>query len=331
MLALRKFDQARLAFERSRDLGHSRAWYALGDLVAHDELASGSRTGKQASELALALFEMGVSEGDPYAFYALGRELMRYESDIERQQQGFDLMMRALEVGHTFAMNELGYFYLNEKSEFYDPERGLRYLRESAARNDIYGYNNLGIVYAKGLGAVEPDLKAAFEWYLKAAEGGHPNAPTNLGRMYYKGQVDGQPDFSKAIEWYDKGLERGDAWAGANAAWILANKDVPGMTKTDAAIRAAKSKMLRNEKAGVAAEKVLKALPKKAIDAASQQFLVGFGQDLTVDGAFGTGSRKAMDQVARDHGLIAPKDPTKRLEMLAQLYWQKSKFRVDLY
>ena len=62
------------------------------------------------------------------------------------------------------AMNELGYFYLDEGSEYYDPTRGLRYLTESADRGDIYGYNNLGLVYMNGLGGQKKDAKLALDW-----------------------------------------------------------------------------------------------------------------------------------------------------------------------
>ncbi len=331
LLALRKFDQAKLAFERSRDLGHTRAWYALGDLAAHEASTAGGRADEQAPEMALALFAMGVKEGDPYAFYALGRELMRYETDIRRQREGFDLMTRALEVGHTFAMNELGYFYLDEESAFYDAERGLRYLQESAARNDIYGYNNLGLVYERGLGGTKKDFKQAEEWYLKAAHGGHPNAPTNLGRMYFNGQIGGKVNLVKAVEWYDQGLARGDAWAGSNAAWIVANKSVPGYSKYDAGVRAAKAAVLRNEDAAKAAEDVMARLSKNALGGAAQQLLNDLGEVIEVDGAFGSGSQEVLQRVAEAHGLEAPSDARARVKFLAELFWQKSKFRVDLY
>jgi len=331
LLALRKNDQAKPAFERARDLGHTRAWYGLGDLAAHEASASGGRADKQAPELALALFGMGVKEGDPYAFYALGRELMRYETDIRRQREGFDLMMRALEVGHTFAMNELGYFYLDEKSAFYDGERGLRYLRESAAREDIYVYNNMGLVYQQGLGGTKPDFKLAYEWYLKAANGGHPNAPTNLGRMYFNGQVGGKADMRLAVEWYDKGLERGDAWAGANAAWLIANKSVKGYGNFDAAQRAAKAAVLRNPQAAKSADGVLAKLSKQALDGGAQQLLNALGASVVVDGAFGAGSVSALQKIANEIGISPPADTRGRIKFLAEQFWQQSKFRVDLY
>lgn len=330
-LALRDFEAARKSFLRARDLGHARAWYALGDLVANEAATSGGKTRERPPDRALALFAMGVKAGDPYAFYALGRELMRHETDIRRQREGYELMMRALEVGHTFAMNELGWFYLDEKNAFHDPARGLRYLRESARRNDIYGYNNLGLVYARGLGGVAKDVQVARDWFEKAAAGGHPNAPGNLGRMYARGEIGGMPDFARAVEWYDIGLERGDAWAGANAAFLIAEKGVKGLDLSDAALRAGKTAALRDREAAAYARKVLATLPATAIDRAAQRLMAQLGEEVAADGAFGPGSRAAAQRLAEAEGEAVPADPVERLVWLAKLYWKRSKFRVDLY
>ncbi|MEM7440069.1 MAG: caspase family protein [Pseudomonadota bacterium] len=328
LMAMRNFDAAEASFTKARDLGHARAWYALGDLAANEAATTGGRPNTQAPERAMALFAMGVKAGDPYAFYALGRELMRYETDIRRQREGFDLMMRALEVGHTFAMNELGYFYLNKENAFYDATRGLRYLEESAARKDIYGYNNLGLVYMRGLGDTPVDPAKAEEWFKKASVGGHPNAPTNLGRMHAKGSITGAPNYPEAVKWYDQGLERGDAWAGANAAYIIATEGVKGLDLADAALRGGKAAALRNKQAEDYARQVLAALPVKSVDQATQRILIALGQELEADGAFGAGSERALEAVSPRR---PPTDPVDRLIFTAGLFWEQSKFRVDLY
>jgi len=205
--ALRQYDDARASFETARDLGHTRAWVAIGNSIADE---------------ALAHYIIGVDQGDPYAFYALGRQLLRFETNADLRQQGFDLMMRALEVGHTFAMNELGYFYLDQESEWFDPDRGLRYLRESAARGDIYGFNNMGLVYCDGMGGATKNVQTAFDWFLQASTGGHPNAPGNIGLLY----------------------ERGDPWAGVGAAYVIQEQRPDGYASFNAAIFAAKSAAL---------------------------------------------------------------------------------------
>ncbi len=330
-LALRRYDEANAAFEKARDLGHTRAWVALGAMIADQAAREGGKANVKDPDEALAYYIIGVDQGDPYAYYALGRQLLRYETNEELRRQGFDLMMRALEVGHTFAMNELGYFYLDEENPFFDSERGLRYLRESAARDDIYGYNNMGLVYRNGLGGTAVDYQKAFDWFEKAALGGHPNAPGNIGLLYERGQL-GRGKADEAMHWYQIGLERGDPWAGVGAAYVILDQRPDGFERYQAAIFAAKAAALRDPEAGDAARQILRGMNRRLVDQAAQQMIADLGVEITVDGAFGAGSRAALAQVAANFGVEPPENNrVDRLVFLAGLYWTTSPFRVDLY
>lgn len=330
--ALRRYDEARSEWDKARELGHARASYAIGNAILNEAHQTGGSAAVAAPEEALAYYREGVELGDPYAFYALGRQLVRYGRTDQDRLKGYDLMMRALEVGHTFAMNELGYFYLDEDSTYYDPTRGLRYLQESAARGDIYGYNNLGLVYMNGLGGQKKDPQQALEWFTKAADGGHPNAPGNIGQLIASGALGKKPDLGKAVEWFDKGLERGDANAGAYASYLILTEGAGGLGEADAAWRAGRAAALRDKKSVERARKVLDALPRKAIDEAAQRLLQSLGAEITPDGDFGEGSKSAYQAIASQHGDDSLEtDPTERLIDIARIQWSTSPFRVDLY
>ncbi|MEP1423224.1 MAG: caspase family protein [Tateyamaria sp.] len=332
LTALRRYDEAAAAFERARDLNHARAWVALGNAELNKARITGGLSRGQASDEVLQLFARGVAEGDPYAFYALGRQFMRFGANQEIEIEGYDLMMRALEVGHTFAMNELGYFYLNKDAEYYDPERGLRYLRESALRGDIYGYNNMGLVHLRGLGGAKIDHPAAFEMFTKAAEGGQPDAPFNLGVMYRDGFVSSGKDLRKSVDWFTEGLRRGDAYAGAEAANLVSSNSVPGYELFDAAVIGAKAAALRNHRAANRSRDLIAGFSGKTLDGGAQKLILELGGDVTVDGAFGLGSQSAMDEVlSKYNGGSAATDPVERIIQLAALSWKTSPFRVDLY
>ncbi len=330
--AMRRYDEARAEWDKARELGHARASYAIGNAILNAAQQTGGSSSAAAPDEALAYYREGVDLGDPYAFYALGRQLVRHGKTQQDKLKGYDLMMRALEVGHTFAMNELGYFYLDEESEYYDPTRGLRYLTESAERGDIYGYNNLGLVYMNGLGGQEKDAKQALDWFTKAADGGHPNAPGNIGQLIASGALGKKADFGQAVEWFDKGLERGDANAGAYAAYLILTEGAGGLSEADSAYRAGRAAALRDEKSTERARKVLEALPAKAIDEASQRLLQALGAEVTPDGAFGEGSKTAYKAIADQHGDTSLEtDPTERLIDIARIHWSTTPFRVDLY
>jgi len=331
--AAERYEDARAAFERARALDHTRSLATLGTLVARQGAIAGGALAEAASDEALALWLEGVDRGDPYAYHWLGRDLLRFgESDGEKLY-GFELLTRALELGHTFSMNELGYYFLREDSPNQEPRRGLRYLEESAAREDIYGYHNLGLVYDKGLGGIEPDAEAARRWYEAAAEGGHPFAPINLGRMHFEGRLGGGEDLVRAIEWYDRGLAAGGAWGGANAAWIIANRGPEGYAPADAAVRAAKAAALNDAEAAASARQVLAGLAPGDLDRATQLLLRELGREVTVDGVIGPRTEAAVAAILETEGVAAPADPgpEARLAALAEAYWSRERFRIDLY
>ncbi|RMF38608.1 MAG: hypothetical protein D6754_07130 [Alphaproteobacteria bacterium] len=330
-IALKQYDAARASLKRAQDLGYTRAWYQLGYLTGAAAAIEGGRDQVAADEAAYEFYYEGVRRGDPYAFYGLGKQLLRYSDNDQLRSMGFDLLNRALEVGHTFAMNELGYFFLDENSDHYEPQRGLRYLRESAARGDIYGYHNLGLVYERGLGGATPDFDTAAEWYRKAALGGHPDAPVRLARLYAEGKIGGGPDIALALRWFDVALSRGNAVAGADAAWLIATENPEGYDLVDATLRAARAASLRNARAKADAMDLLTQMPQRFVDAAAERLLDELGEEVAGDGSFGADDAAALARIAAAEGQSVPDKPLDRLLFLARTAWSRSKFRVDLY
>lgn len=330
-LALRDVESAQKSFTTAERLGHTRALHGLGmSEIAKVAETGGARAGRAPDE-ALEFFKRGVEKGDPYAYHSLGLQYLRYPQTEDEPRQGFELMSRSLELGHTFSMNALGRYFMDQNAPHFDDERGLRYFTESAARNDIYGYANMGFVYLNGLGGLPKDPQKAMDLFRQASDGGHPTAPSSIGRMYNSGSAPGGSDFAKAIEWYDLALTRGDAWGGANGAWIIVNKRPAGFTPYDAAVRAAKAAALRNPKPAEQARSLMVKLGKRNLDGGAQQLMAELGTEIGVDGAFGAQSQALLDALAADAGKVIPNDPVERLIALAQIHWERSKFRVDLY
>ena len=84
LLALRDLAGAAIAFEQARDLGHARAWYALGNVALEKAKAEDRVIDGKSPEDVLEFYARGVDEGDPYAFYALGSTvdaLRRHQCD----------------------------------------------------------------------------------------------------------------------------------------------------------------------------------------------------------------------------------------------------------
>ncbi|MDA8747772.1 caspase family protein, partial [Litoreibacter sp.] len=64
LTALRRFDEAGAALERAKDLGHTRAWNALGNHKVNAAKRSGANSNQKAPEDVLQLYAQGVEQGD---------------------------------------------------------------------------------------------------------------------------------------------------------------------------------------------------------------------------------------------------------------------------
>lgn len=65
--------------------------------------------------------------------------------------------------------------YLDEKSERYDPQKGIQYILELAEGGDQWAQFRAGVEYARGQN-VEKDFSKAIDWLNKAAEQGNEPA-----------------------------------------------------------------------------------------------------------------------------------------------------------
>jgi TPR repeat protein len=327
-VAMRDLDAAEVSFSRAMALDHTRAFVAMGLLDMRRQQETQGSTRIAASPEALALLAQGVDRGDPYAFHALGIQLLDFGTDDGQKRQGFALLTRAMEMGHTFSMNSLGRYFLVQDSDHYDPQRGVRYLQESAARGDIYGYANMGFIAQNGAGDIAPDPAAALDWYKRASDQGHPSAPTSIGRMYYRGFEGQAPDFGQAVQWYDLGLSRGDSWGGANGAATILNQRPAGYNLADAGVRAAKSAALGNATAAETANEVLSALSADDLAQAADQLVteIRAGDPTAPDADIAPVLAQLDDQLANPDA-----DPVTQITDIASLFWATRALRVDLF
>jgi TPR repeat protein len=97
----------------------------------------------------------------------------------------------------------------------------LRLWKPIAEAGDAIAQNNLGALYARGLGT-KKDLVEADKWYLAAAIQGLADAENNIGYSYELGL--GLPmDFAAAAMWYRSAAEQGHALGELNLGLFYAN------------------------------------------------------------------------------------------------------------
>jgi TPR repeat protein len=79
-------------------------------------------------------------------------------------------------------------------------------------RGDVRAMNNIGLLWARGIGVPAPDFKEAQRWWKEAARRGYVVSMNNLGLLYANGQGVEQ-DYGAALKWWMMAAERGNAWA----------------------------------------------------------------------------------------------------------------------
>jgi TPR repeat protein len=81
-----------------------------------------------------------------------------------------------------------------------------------AEKGDPRAMNNLGLLWARGVGVPAPDFQEALRWWKGAAKRGYPLAMNNIGLLYANGQGVKQ-DYKEAFKWWEMSSEQGNAWA----------------------------------------------------------------------------------------------------------------------
>src|SRR3954469_21218439 len=79
-------------------------------------------------------------------------------------------------------------------------------------RGDVRAMNNIGLLWARGIGVPAADFNEAQRWWKEAARRGYAVSMNNLGLLYANGQGVAQ-DYAEALKWWEMAAERGNAWA----------------------------------------------------------------------------------------------------------------------
>jgi TPR repeat protein len=81
-----------------------------------------------------------------------------------------------------------------------------------ADRGDVRAINNLGLLWARGVGVEAPNYQEAMRWWKEAAKRGYAVSMNNLGLLYASGHGVKQ-DYAQAMKWWEMAAEHGSAWA----------------------------------------------------------------------------------------------------------------------
>jgi len=174
------------------------ACFQLGTLEFH-----GNVVGHPRYITAYNYFETAARKNHPAANWILGYIHSREYPGIEKSDElAWDYFKKAEALGSIAALNSLGLYYLNKKS---DIEKSTEYFKAAAESDYVYGYTNLGLIYEK-----DKKYSEAFEKFLKAASLGESWACNKVGECYRLG-IGTEKNIQIAFEFYNKGIENAES------------------------------------------------------------------------------------------------------------------------
>ena len=117
-------------------------------------------------------------------WYVRANELYRYgikRDDESALKQSVELLMKASELGHVKAMNNLSKSYLDGDGIAQSDAKAVAWIEELIKRNIGMGYYQMGVFLQQGIG-VKQDRKAALTYFRKAADLGNAQGQVVSGK-----------------------------------------------------------------------------------------------------------------------------------------------------
>lgn len=165
-------EQARFYFEKAVELGNADALYGLGRLYLKPEFAN------YDPAKAVKYLEQAVAKDHAFAKYQLGKLLCQgefVEKDIAR---GLPLLEELAQSGVSFAAYIAGKVYLKEDG-WQDIKKAIHYFLQAAEDGNSYGEYQLGKIYYFGNG-VRADREKGLEYLKVSAAHGNQYAANLL-------------------------------------------------------------------------------------------------------------------------------------------------------
>ncbi len=203
------FHYYKLAAENGIEMAYLNlgSFYLNGIAVTKDEIK------------AVEYFQYGANVKNLYCLNALG---MCYKNGIgvmQNYERAFELFFEAALAGNFAGEVNVGFAYFEGQGVLADKVEARKWFTLSAEHGCSKAMAMLGYYEEIGILNVEPDVHAAFEWYLKAAEvGDDPNIMWMVGNCYFQGLLDVTIDHCTAFNWYLKAAELGHATSQNNVA-----------------------------------------------------------------------------------------------------------------
>lgn len=165
-------EKARYYFEKAAELGNADALYGLGKLYLKPEFSDFDPA------KAVEYLEKSATKGNAFAKYQLGKLLCQGELVPKDIARGLPLLEELAENGVTFASYLAGKVYLKEEG-WQDIKKAILYFRQAAEDGNSFAEYQLGRIYYFGNGA-RVDQEKGLEYLKGSAAHGNEYAANLL-------------------------------------------------------------------------------------------------------------------------------------------------------
>lgn len=188
--------------------------------IAMSQLENQNLSTKESVK-GLKWLKLAAAHQYPEAQYTLG--LYHQFSIIDETELDLQKAVRLYEVaaskGHATAQFQLSSLLLSKDLAVHDEARGLHWLTQSAAGDDVDAQYSLAMFYHAKPTKTAEDFHSYLEWLTRSAENGYLKAQYALGSYYIDCKTEGfDPD--KAAHWFYEAAKQGDAVSQYNLALI---------------------------------------------------------------------------------------------------------------
>ena len=204
---------AEYGLDGEEDDKKAKHWYVLAAELAHDQ-AMGAlcsllftqpgkppdyREARQWCKTAIK-----VMPTDPHVQLALGSMYVNGWGGKKRKKVGFEWLKSAAEHGLRDAQYRVAYFY---STALQNDVQARAWYSKAAEQGHVSSAFNLASLMQNGLGG-SVDERGALEWFRRAAAEGDHDAEFAIAGLYYNGD---EQNVHKAYEWMLKAAEGGHA------------------------------------------------------------------------------------------------------------------------
>jgi TPR repeat protein len=175
-----------------------------GDVLAITKLVEFYDAGvhvRRNKRRANEFLRLGAKIGDPYLTWVLADCLYHGEGMRTSKPAAVKLYQKAVKLGVTPALTNLGYHYL-KIGTVAKKSKAILFYKRAAKLGEKNASYNLGLVYHFGDG-LEENQKLAFKHFNSAAKFGHIDAQYYVGKCYFFG-LGVRQSLKTAVRWLSK-------------------------------------------------------------------------------------------------------------------------------